>query len=72
MSTPAYHDGTIYFGSEDGYLYALDAGDLSESWKFETGGDVLASPAVADGMVYFTSKDGSVYCVDADKRERRG
>jgi eukaryotic-like serine/threonine-protein kinase len=56
---------TVYVGSGDHNLYAinLDAGTLK--WKFKTGGRVNSSPAVAGGMVYFGSYDGSFYAVDA-------
>src|SRR3974377_1030756 len=50
-------DGVVYFGSDDGYLYALKAGDGRLVWKLKTGGAVSSSPAVANGLVYFTSGD---------------
>ncbi len=65
FSSPAVHNGVVYFGSEDKYLYALDAQSGKERWKFATGGAVHASPTVLDGTVYFTSFDGYCYAVDA-------
>ena len=66
ISTPAHYNDTIYFGSLDYYLYALDAGDLSFKWKYLTGDLVYSSPAIAGGRVYFTSMDAKVYCLNAD------
>ncbi len=63
-SAPALSDGVIYFGSEDGYLYALDPQTGAEKWRFKTGGAVWSSPAVSDGMVYFGSDDNYLYAVD--------
>ena len=64
-SSPAVSDGVIYFGSEDGYLYAVDIQSGAEKWKFQTGGRVWSSPAVSDGVVYFGSDDTYLYAVDS-------
>lgn len=60
------HQEKIYFGSADGFLYALDkyTGDLV--WKYQTNGAITASPAVADSSVYFTSRDNLVYSLNAN------
>src|SRR5579863_3336097 len=34
ISTPAIADGVAYFGSNDHYLYAVDAASGTERWKF--------------------------------------
>ena len=50
-------DGTIYVGSYDGNVYALNP-DGTRKWTFTTGGDVSASPAVGgDGTIYVSSQD---------------
>lgn len=61
-SSPAIaSDGTIYIGSYDNYIYAIDI-EGNRTWGFKTGGDVLTSPAVGpDGSVYVGSADGSLY-----------
>jgi outer membrane protein assembly factor BamB len=54
------NDGTIYFGSDDAYLYALNPNG-SQKWRFLTGGAVESVPAVgADGTIYFGSDDNQV------------
>jgi eukaryotic-like serine/threonine-protein kinase len=65
ISSPAVVGDTIYVGSTDHNLYAinLDAGTLK--WKFKTESRVTSSPAVAEGVVYFGSYDGNFYAVDA-------
>ncbi len=65
VSTPALAYDTVYFGSNDHFLYALDARSGALRWKFETGSRVASSPAVAAGRVYFGSYDGSFYALDA-------
>jgi outer membrane protein assembly factor BamB len=65
ISTPAISDGTIYFGSNDHNLYALDSANGALRWKFTTKGRITSSPAVADGRVYFESYDSNFYALDA-------
>jgi len=62
-SSPAVSDGVVYFGSWDGYLYALDINTGQEQWKFYTDDYVRSSPAVSDGVVYFGSDDGYLYAL---------
>ncbi|MWV39628.1 PQQ-binding-like beta-propeller repeat protein [Natrialba sp. INN-245] len=64
-SSPAVVDGTVYIGSVDGNVYALDETDGSEQWRFGTDGSVNSSPAVANGTVYVGSDDGTIYALDA-------
>ncbi|MEM2584563.1 MAG: PQQ-binding-like beta-propeller repeat protein, partial [Thermoproteota archaeon] len=48
-------DGTIYFGSHDNYLYALNP-DGTLKWKYKTGSWVQSSPSIgSDGTIYFGS-----------------
>ncbi|MEF8836175.1 MAG: PQQ-binding-like beta-propeller repeat protein, partial [Candidatus Thermoplasmatota archaeon] len=51
-SSPAIDsDGTIYVGSYDNNLYALNP-DGTEKWSFSTGGSVYSSPAIgSDGTI---------------------
>jgi eukaryotic-like serine/threonine-protein kinase len=65
ISSPAVAAGTVYFGSTDNNLYAVDAASGTLKWKFATGSRVTSSPAVSDGVVYFESYDGNFYAVDA-------
>jgi eukaryotic-like serine/threonine-protein kinase len=65
LSSPAVTSDTVYIGSSDHFLYALDRNTGVEKWKFKTDGRITSSPAVAGGAVYFTSYDGNAYGVDA-------
>ena len=62
-SSPAVVNGVVYFGSEDHYVYALNAKTGKELWKYPTGGMVQSSPAVVDGVLYVGSDDGYVYAL---------
>ena len=63
--SPAIAGETLYVGSYDHVLYALDATTGKERWRFPTEGRIVSTPAVADGTVYFGSMDSKFYAVDA-------
>ncbi len=65
LSSPAVSGRSVYIGSADGSIYAVNRVDGSQRWKFETRGPVNSSPAVRNGLVYATSLDGKFYAVDA-------
>jgi outer membrane protein assembly factor BamB len=65
LSSPALAGGSIFFGSYDGNLYALNATTGHKIWSYLTGSIVVSSPAVSQGNVYFGSYDGNVYALNA-------
>jgi len=70
QSSPTVVDGTVYVGSRDSKLYALDADTGAERWAYETSSWVDSSPAVTGGVVYFGSNDSQLYALDADSGEK--
>jgi eukaryotic-like serine/threonine-protein kinase len=64
VSSPVYEDGAVYFGSDDGNVYAVDAASGRQLWKRRTGGPVAATPAIAGEMLYVGSYDGKFYALD--------
>lgn len=71
LSSPVVWNGTVYFGSGDGNVYALDAASGAVKWKFQTGDVVHASPAIADGMLFIGSWDSYFYALDAVTGQQR-
>ena len=67
IGSPAIANATVYFGSTDGNLYAVDQATGTQKWKFKTvaSRQVTSSPTVANGLVYFGAFDGILYAVDA-------
>ncbi len=63
-------DGTIYVGSLNGNLYAVNtAGNLK--WTFTTQGAIHSSPAIgSDGTIYFGSDDANLYAVNGDGSQK--
>lgn len=67
FSSPTVRDGTVYIGSRDNRVYALDTADGSPVWTFETGNEVRhSSPTVVNGTVYVGSMDNRVYALDME------
>lgn len=64
-------DGSVYFGSIDRSVYALDTTGAVK-WSFATGGLIdTCSPAIADdGTVYIGSNDGTVYAFAPDGTQK--
>jgi outer membrane protein assembly factor BamB len=63
-SSPAIGtDDTIYFGSLDKNLYAINPNG-SKKWDFTTGGEIYSSPAIgSDGTIYISSGDNNLYAI---------
>jgi len=60
FSPPAVgEDSTLYFGSDNNFLYAINSNDGRLKWKYRATGPVQFEPV--------TSKDGAVYFVCGDK-----
>ena len=64
-------DGICYIGSQDGFMYALDAGNGFVLWRYRTNGAIVASAVVHGGFVYFGSADSVVYCLQTDSSRER-
>src|SRR5690242_2984010 len=50
IGSPVVVGGQVYFGSDDGNLYAVDAETGAQKWKFEARSRIPSTPAVAGGM----------------------
>ena len=69
-SSPAIgSDGTVYVGSHDKKLYAINGKSGVKLWEFETGQLVGSSPAIgSDGTVYVGSKDKKLYAIITESK----
>ena len=65
VSSPVWSEGVIYFGGDDGNIYAVEAKSGRQLWKRTTDGPAPSTPAVADGTVYVGSYDGKLYALNA-------
>ncbi len=65
VSSPVAANGMVYIGSDDHFVYAIDALKGTAAWKFGTDAAVRSTPAVAGGSVFVLSLDGNLYALDA-------
>jgi len=65
VGSPVVVDNTLYVGSSDGKLYAIDAAYGEKKWEFNTGGKIWASPVVKDGIVYIANYDRKLFAVSS-------
>ena len=64
VSSPAIDaQGTIYFGSSDGNLYAIDSSDGQLKWAYQTQNWIFSCPAIGNGVIYFGSSDDKLYAI---------
>lgn len=63
-------EGTIYVGSDDFHIYAVNPNGTIK-WKFKTGAKVSCSPAIGtDGTVYVGSYDNNLYALNSNGTEK--
>ncbi|HPC38611.1 MAG TPA: PQQ-binding-like beta-propeller repeat protein [Exilispira sp.] len=69
FSSPAIgSDETIYVGSDDENLYAINS-DGTLKWMFKTDGSITSSPAIGnDGTIYVGSLDGHIYAIGSSSK----
>ncbi|MCB1202114.1 MAG: PQQ-like beta-propeller repeat protein [Leptospiraceae bacterium] len=62
-SEPVVHEGVVYFGSGDNYLYGLDC--MTGRLIFRTGadGDIIGKPVIYKNMILFGSADNFIHGV---------
>lgn len=60
---PVVTRDAVYFGTESGRVYAVDADTGEELWQWQTGSFVRASPVVVEGAAFLASGDGTIFAV---------
>ena len=61
---------TVFFGTENGLVVALDADTGALKWQAVVKGEVLAVPAVDDGVVIVNTAAGVLHALDAETGEQ--
>ncbi len=59
-SPPAVANGTVYFGSQDGTVSAVNANTTAVLWHQSVGGAVDASPVVTQGLIFVGVTTGTI------------
>jgi outer membrane protein assembly factor BamB len=68
-SSPIVVGRTVYFGAEDGNLYALSTVNGNVRWATGLGGEVKAAPAYYGGKLFVGDYGGRMNAVDAGSGE---
>jgi outer membrane protein assembly factor BamB len=58
------HDGVVYFGTLNNYVYAINATNSYFLWRYHTNGSVYSAPAADDDLLCVGSDDGKVYALN--------
>jgi len=69
-SSPSSIDGVVYFGSNDGFIYAVHAKNGKLIWKFKTAGAVFSKPTIDGKYLYALSDDGFLYKLERKSSKR--
>ena len=69
-ASPVIAHGTLYIGSTDGKLYALDANAWGIKWVFDAGDAIRYSASVFGDRVYFSARNNKVYALDTKTGEK--
>ena len=64
-SSPVFANGMLFFGSEDGTVYGLDARNGHVRWTYRAPGAVKGGLALNDGILYFGDYSGHVQAIRA-------
>ena len=75
-SAPVCDDERVYFGADNGCMWALNQSDGSVAWSYQTllgAGKkrIFSSPALFDDTLYFGAYDGNFYALDAKTGKKR-
>jgi outer membrane protein assembly factor BamB len=68
VSTPAIHDGLLYYPDFSGFLHCVDAKTGQQKWKHDMFAAIWGSPLVVDGKVYLGDEDGDVVVLQAGEK----
>ncbi len=60
---------TVFFGTENGEVIALDANTGEQKWITTVKGEVLATPAIDAGIVLINTGSGFIFALNADNGE---
>jgi outer membrane protein assembly factor BamB len=69
-SSPLLDDGKVFFGSQNGTVYALNDRTGNPVWTYHASGAVKASPTLSGGLLYFGDYSGHVQAISEQTGKR--
>ncbi len=74
-SVPALDDGVLFFGDQEGQIYAVNAADGTLVWQKQPDAgenrSIVAAPLVTGDTIYIVNKAGSLYAFDRTTGNQR-
>lgn len=71
LSSPVVYKGVVFFGSNDGHLYAVALDSGWSVWKVQTNKPVVSSPCIGEEKIFVGSVNGNLYAYDAASGRER-
>ena len=66
VASPVIENGTVFVGSLDSALYAIELTTGKIKWKLQTGGAIRSSVAITQKRLFLLSSDGLLYRMEKD------
>ncbi|MFQ3536355.1 MAG: PQQ-binding-like beta-propeller repeat protein [Aggregatilineales bacterium] len=63
-SSPVVHDGVVYFGCMDMFLYGVELQNGWHVWRQRMSGRIIGSPLILGKTVYIGSDDNTLYAME--------
>jgi outer membrane protein assembly factor BamB len=63
--SPIIHNGIIYIGSRDHYVYALDGHSQRELWQYDAGAPLRSTPTLHGDTLFFGDDEGTLHAVQS-------
>ena len=70
-STAAISNNTVFIGSLDNRLYALDLATGALKWQYQANGEIKSSATVYDSTLYFGDEHGTFHAVQVSNGQPR-
>ncbi len=62
---PAIENNVLYFGDLSGYLYAVNAADLTQVWRIQPKNSIVDTPVVAGDNIYLTTEGDTLFVISS-------
>ena len=69
-SSPTVVDGTVFVGTNDSHVYAIDAATGQQQWRFETNGRIRTAPQWVNGTLFVSGYD-RIYAIGSRNGAKR-
>jgi len=63
-TTPAVHDGVVYFGGLDGWVYAFECETGEETWRIPLESQIITSNLMWKGSLFTATADSAIHRLD--------